>query len=144
MDTMTKEQRSRTMSRIRSTGTKPELRVARMIREWYRDNMPTRPLIRVNDRGLPGAPDIVLPRMLKIVFVNGCFWHGHAGCYREPKTNKKFWRAKISANKARDARTARKLRRDTESGPWSVMTVWECETRDELRLAARLSRFLSA
>lgn len=144
MDTMTKEQRSRTMSRIRSAGTKPELLVARLVRDWYRSNASVRPRIRINCRGLPGTPDIVLPRMLKVIFVNGCFWHGHTGCYREPKTNVEFWRGKIAANRARDARSVRRLRRDMESGPWSVMTVWECELRRPRRLASRLGRFLSA
>lgn len=130
------------MSRIRSTGTKPEAEVARMVREWYEANAPVRPYIRLNDRRLPGSPDIVLPRRLKIIFVNGCFWHGHASCYRAPKTNKRFWRGKVEANRARDARVVRRLRRDFASGPWSVMTVWECELRDKARLAARLGRFL--
>lgn len=131
------------MSRIRSTGTKPEIAVAGLVREWCKLNSPRPVYVRLNCRSLPGAPDIVLPRRMKIIFVNGCFWHGHAKCYREPKTNSKFWRNKVESNKARDARAVRRLRRSAEGVPWSVMTVWECELRDGPRLLARLGRFLA-
>jgi len=75
---------------------------------------------------LPGKPDIVLPRHRTVVFVHGCFWHGHdCPLYRLPKTRPEFWAAKIGGNKKRDERVAREL----ESDGWRVLTVWECSLR---------------
>ncbi len=134
MDTMTPEQRHRCMSHIRSTDTKPELRVRRIVRELGY------PGYRLHVRGLPGSPDIVFKGRKIVLFVNGCFWHGHSclGKRGKPATHKKFWTEKITRNKARDKRVVAELRRDG----WHVMTIWECELKNEERLRARLDRFL--
>ncbi len=121
------------MSRIRSKGTGPETAVAAIVRSL------TLYGIDVNDKSLPGTPDVVVPWLRKIVFVNGCFWHGHTPCYREPKSNADFWRSKVAHNRARDACVVRKLRRRA----WSVITVWECELRDPARLVGRIERFFA-
>ncbi len=95
---------------------------------------------RLHVRGLPGTPDIVLPRHRKIINVHGCFWHDHA-CQRRrkpPKSNATYWKLKIERNVARDRRTATKLRRLG----WRTLTVWECQTRDTRRLLSDLKRFL--
>lgn len=82
---------------------------------------------RINDKRLPGSPDIVLPRYRTVVFVHGCFWHGHKGCknYTVPKTNTEFWVAKVSRNQERDQKVWRKL----EAKGWNVIIVWECELK---------------
>jgi DNA mismatch endonuclease (patch repair protein) len=78
---------------------------------------------RLHDRSLPGSPDLLLPRYRAVIFVHGCYWHGH-GCYRStiPKTRKTFWTRKFTANRARDDRKRSQL---LEAG-WRVLTVWEC------------------
>jgi DNA mismatch endonuclease (patch repair protein) len=89
---------------------------------------------------LPGTPDIVLPRRRTVVFVHGCFWHGH-DCKRgarQPKDNAAYWRAKIARNRARDAASMRALRAEG----WRALVVWECEARDADALARKLARFL--
>ena len=109
--------------------TAPELAVRRLLhRLGYR--------FRLHRRDLPGTPDVVLPGRRTVVFVHGCFWHGHEGCRggRTPKTNTAFWRDKIARNKERDARKEAELR----AGGWDVVTVWECETRDRDALATKL------
>jgi DNA mismatch endonuclease, patch repair protein len=133
VDTLTPERRSALMSRIRSTGTTPERLAEDAARHLRR-----RPATHV--RSLPGRPDMVFPRSKAAVFVHGCFWHQHKGCAkaRVPKTNKRFWEAKFAANRLRDRRAARELRRMG----WRVLTVWECETKDAARLQERLGRFL--
>ena len=96
---------------------------------------------RLHRRDLPGTPDIVLPRLRKIINVHGCFWHLHV-CQRRrrnPVQNAGYWDRKRAANVARDARNLRKLRR----AGWRVLTVWECQTRDVPTLTARVVRFLS-
>ena len=82
---------------------------------------------RINDRRLPGSPDIVLPKYHTVIFVHGCFWHGHKGCknYTVPKTNTDFWTAKVARNQERDQETWRQL----EAKGWSVIIVWECELK---------------
>ena len=83
---------------------------------------------KVNDRSLPGSPDIVLPKYRSVIFVHGCFWHGHKGCkyYTIPKTNTEFWTAKVARNQARDQEVWRQL----EAKGWSVIIVWECELKN--------------
>jgi len=96
-DRMTPEQRHRCMSAIRGKDTKPEMMVRRyLFAKGLR--------YRVNNRKLPGTPDIVLKKYKTVVFIDGCFWHGHEGCryYKLPKTNEYFWRHKIAMNMARD------------------------------------------
>jgi DNA mismatch endonuclease (patch repair protein) len=91
---------------------------------------------RLHRRDLPGSPDIVLPRWRSVVFVHGCFWHGHdcARGARTPQTNRDYWSAKIARNRARDAGVAEAL---TERG-WRVITVWECQMADDTALGERL------
>jgi DNA mismatch endonuclease (patch repair protein) len=107
------------MSRIRGTNTKLEVLVRSALHaRGFR--------YRLGGAGLPGKPDIVLPKYGTVVFVHGCFWHGHnCPLYRLPKTRPEFWAAKIESNKARDARVESQLR---ESG-WRVELVWECSLR---------------
>ena len=108
------------MSKIRSKDTKPELAL--------RKTLFARGLrYRVNDKKLPGKPDIVLPKYKTVIFLHGCFWHRHEGCKYAytPKTNTEFWVDKITSNKERDKINFQIL---TELG-WNVLTVWECEIR---------------
>ena len=117
-DTMTPMQRHECMSHIRSKDTRPEQAVRRALwQSGYR--------YRLNVRSLPGTPDIVLPKYRTVIFVNGCFWHGHKGCskYTVPKTNVDFWKSKVEYNRERDALNIQRL----ESISWNVVTVWEGE-----------------
>jgi DNA mismatch endonuclease (patch repair protein) len=95
---------------------------------------------RVHRRDLPGNPDIVLLRHGKVIFVHGCFWHGHKRCPRSkrPTTNKGFWNEKLDRNVERDKRFRTKLR----SMRWKVLVVWQCETRKLEKLLVKLERFL--
>ncbi len=95
---------------------------------------------RLNDKRLPGKPDLVFPGRRKIVFVNGCFWHGHKKCRyaRLPKSHVEFWRAKIARNRVRDRKNIATLAR---SG-WAVLTVWQCELKSIDVLADKLYDFL--
>lgn len=119
-DIFTPEKRSEVMSRIRGRDTKPEIALRSLLhRMGYR--------FTVNgpkNRGLPGKPDVVLPRLRTVVFVHGCFWHGHEGCkhFRLPKSRHDWWVAKIAGNNARDQRSESALR---ELG-WHVVTIWAC------------------
>ncbi|MBY6203251.1 very short patch repair endonuclease [Maritalea mobilis] len=119
-ETRTPLTRSEMMSRIRSKDTKPEMLLRKGLHAaGYR--------FRLHVSGLPGKPDIVLPRFRSVIFVHGCFWHGHSGCknYRIPKTRTEFWTTKIAANRDRDSRAMASL---LDSG-WRVLVVWECATR---------------
>jgi DNA mismatch endonuclease (patch repair protein) len=132
-DVFTREKRSLIMSRVKGRDTKPELLVRSLVhRIGFR--------FRVQSRKLPGNPDIVLSRWRKVIFVHGCFWHGHARCPRSkrPGTNKGFWNRKLDGNIQRDKRFCRELRRMG----WKTLVVWECETRKSERLTAKLERFL--
>lgn len=115
---MTPQQRHECMSHIRSKDTKPEQLVRQAL--WHNGFR-----YRLHVKGLPGKPDIVLPKYRTVIFINGCFWHGHDGCryYVIPKTNTRFWLDKIASNKARDVRDKSAL---NEAG-WQVVTIWECE-----------------
>jgi len=132
VDVLTPRQRSFNMSRITGKNTSPELTVRRLLRSLgYR--------YRLHARGLPGCPDIVLSKHKKVIFVHGCFWHMHRCRFGKvvPKTNETFWRKKRLGNVERDKRNRRSLRKT-----WTVLTVWECETRDENRLSDKLRKFL--
>ena len=120
MDTMTPEKRHETMSHIRGKDTSPEVIVRK-----YLFSRGLR--YRKNDRRLPGHPDMVFPKYRKVLFVNGCFWHGHEGCrfFRIPSTNAEFWKTKIERNRERDAQVIEKLHELS----WEVVTVWECQIR---------------
>ena len=124
VDVLTPEQRRHNMSRIRASDTKPEMILRR--------GLHARGLrFRLHRRDLPGTPDLVLPRYSAVIFVHGCFWHGHqCALFKWPQTRREFWRAKILANHQRD-RTA--VARLSESG-WRVLTVWECALRGRGRL----------
>lgn len=116
MDKHSKETRSYNMSMIKSSGTKPEETVRKYLFSKglrYCKNVKT----------LPGKPDIVLPKYKTIVFVNGCFWHGHKGCkyFVMPKTNVEFWTEKITKNIARDEITYKKL----QNMGWNVIVIWD-------------------
>lgn len=122
MDVHTKEIRSYNMSQIRSKNTKPE--------EIVRKYLFSKGLrYRKNVKNLPGTPDIVLPRYKTVVFVNGCFWHGHQGCkyFVMPKSNTEFWKTKILNNISHDKIVQNKL---IELG-WNVLIVWECELKKD-------------
>lgn len=117
---MTPEQRSRCMAAIKGKDTKPE-----MIVRKYLFSSGLR--FRIQTRKLPGTPDIVLPKYKTVIFVNGCFWHGHEGCkyFRLPKANVDFWQTKITRNIERDAETEAELIRLG----WKVIRIWECEIK---------------
>lgn len=125
--------RRRTMQAVKSKNTKPEMTVRRITHAMgYR--------YRLHRKNLPGKPDLVFPSRRKIIFVHGCFWHGHE-CRRGarmPKDNRDYWQAKIARNKARDIVTIKAL---TEAG-WSALTIWECEIGRASRLRKKISRFL--
>lgn len=132
-DIFTKEKRSEIMSRVKNRDTTPEKIVRRLLHHLgYR--------FRLNVSKLPGKPDIVLARHRKIIFVNGCFWHGHKRCKRgkRPFTNKLFWNKKINSNIERD----NKVRRRLNNLGWKVLVVWECQTRDINILKSKLSSFM--
>lgn len=137
MDRLSPERRSANMRQIKSKHMKPELAVRRLVH-----GMGFRFRLHRND--LPGKPDLVFPGRRKIIFVHGCFWHQHdaPGCHRAhaPRSNNDYWAPKLARNIARDAEALRLL---TDAG-WSVMTVWECELKDEARLADKLRAFLTA
>ena len=124
MDKLTKEQRHRCMASIRGKDTKPELLVRRFLfSRGFR--------YRLNHPRLPGRPDIVLRKYRTVIFVNGCFWHGHEGCknYVVPKSNTEFWTAKIERNRARDIDEQHKL----AAMGWHCITVWECQLKPAIR-----------
>ncbi len=124
MDVHDKETRSYNMSCIKGKNTKPE--------EIVRKYLFSKGLrYRKNDKKLPGTPDIVLPKYKTVIFVNGCFWHGHEGCryFVVPKTNTEFWVNKIGTNKQRDNREINEL----QTLGWKVIVVWECQLKKNCR-----------
>jgi DNA mismatch endonuclease (patch repair protein) len=133
VDRLTAERRSYLMSRVHSRDTTPE-RIVRNLahRLGYR--------FRLHRRDLPGCPDLVFPFRRAIIFVHGCFWHHHEGCRKAsiPGTRTDFWLHKFARNVERDAVAQSEL----ERRGWRVLTVWQCETRDNEELRARLIRFL--
>ncbi len=123
VDIFTPEKRSEVMSRIRDKNTKPELAVRSMLhRLGYRFTVSG-----PKNRKLPGRPDIVLPKHRAVIFVHGCFWHGHEGCkdFRLPKSRVEFWENKITTNRSRDQRN----RVDLRVMGWKVITIWACEMK---------------
>lgn len=122
------------MRRIRKTDTSPELAVRRLAHcLGYR--------FRLYRRDLPGTPDLVFPRLRKVIFVHGCFWHQHSGCRlaRKPKSRLDYWLPKLARNVERD----RVAERELQALGWSVLTIWECETKDIEVLRDKLLGFLS-
>ena len=119
-DVHTATQRSFNMSRIKGKNTKPEMLVRKFLHaNGYR--------YKLHDKKLPGKPDIVLPKYHTVIFVHGCFWHGHANCkyFVVPKTRTQWWTDKINGNKANDEKAMRALKKDG----WKVITVWECDLK---------------
>ena len=134
-DKLTPEQRHLCMSHIRGKNTKPEMFVRKALWQLgYR--------YRLNVADLPGRPDIVLPKYKTIIFVNGCFWHGHLGCkkYTVPETNRDFWLSKIDQNRKRDAESTAVL----ESSGWKVVTIWECELSTKEKREECLNQLISS
>lgn len=124
MDKFTKEQRSKCMASIPSKGTKPELIVRHyLFSHGFR--------YRLNHPRLPGHPDIALRKYRTVIFVNGCFWHGHEECrnYVMPKSRTEYWNEKIKRNKERDKKELVEL---THMG-WHCITIWECQLKPKLR-----------
>ncbi|EWY40534.1 XorII very short patch repair endonuclease [Skermanella stibiiresistens SB22] len=126
--------RSALMAKIGPRDTRPEMRVRKLAHA-----MGLR--YRLHRRDLPGKPDMVFPSRRVALFVHGCFWHRHPGCKanRLPKTRVDFWEAKFQGNVERDARVTAEL----ERRGWTVLVIWECETRDEDHLRAVLSAIRS-
>lgn len=119
-DVHTKKQRSYNMSQIKGKNTKPEMLVRRFLHaNGFR--------YRLHVKTLPGKPDIVLPKYKTVVFVHGCFWHGHKNCrfFKIPKTRTKWWTAKIDRNKANDEKAVRVLKKEG----WKVINLWECKLK---------------
>ncbi len=132
-DCFTHEERSRVMSRVKGRDTQPEKTVRRLLHAMgYR--------FRLHRRDLPGKPDIVLPKYRKVIFIHGCFWHGHTNCRRalRPKTNAEFWNKKLDSNIKRDEETQAKLK----SLGWDVLVIWQCEMRDLENLRRNIKEFL--
>lgn len=131
-DAISKDQTA-IMRAVRTRHTEPEMRVRRIAhRLGYR--------FRLHRSDLPGKPDLAFPVQRKLIFVHGCFWHQHQGCRRgsAPQSNVAFWRPKLARNRSRDAEQMAAVKRRG----WRALVIWECQTNDEKRLAARLSRFL--
>jgi DNA mismatch endonuclease (patch repair protein) len=132
-DRLTAQARSRNMARVRDRNTGPELTVRRLLhRMGYR--------FRLHRKDLPGRPDIVLPRYRSVIFVHGCFWHGHSGCRAaaRPTSNAEFWNRKLDSNIQRD----QAVRQELTGQKWNVLVVWECELREIQALEERLRAFL--
>jgi DNA mismatch endonuclease (patch repair protein) len=128
-------QRSAVMRSVPSSGTHPELLVRSAVRRFH-----LRPAY--NSTHLPGKPDIVLSSKRKIIFVHGCFWHGHS-CHRGarvPSSNRSYWVEKVRRNRRRHRVATGVLRKDG----WQVLTVWECQTRHPVRLEKLITAFLRA
>ncbi len=121
-DIHSKEIRSYNMSRIKGKNTKPELLVRKFL---FANGL----RYRLYDKKLPGKPDIILPRFKTVIFVNGCFWHGHENCkyFVIPKTRTEFWTDKIEGNKKRDEKNITQLKNDG----WNVIIVYECQLKKE-------------
>jgi DNA mismatch endonuclease (patch repair protein) len=135
MDTISAEKRSRNMSRIKGRDTQPEKTVRSLLHSMgFR--------FRLHVKSLPGKPDIVLPRHKSVIFVHGCFWHGHPGCRRAsiPTTRTDFWTAKISGNRQRDEHALAAL----EKLGYRCLVVWQCQLRDKAALRRRLATFLNS
>ena len=133
-DIYSREKRSEIMSQIGSRSTKPEIRVRKLLHHMgYR--------FRLNRKDLPGTPDIVLPKYRKVIFVHGCFWHGHEGCRKAelPKTNREFWERKISANREHD----RVILLQLAELRWDALVIWQCRIKDTDALQTQLRVFFA-
>jgi DNA mismatch endonuclease (patch repair protein) len=137
MDNLTPERRSQIMALVRSKHTGPEMIVRKLVTALGRR-------YRLHAADLPGRPDLVFHGDRKIIEVRGCMWHMHGATRcklaRIPKSRPEFWLPKLDANRRRDTRNVRALRRDG----WRVLTIWECQLRDLARLGRRVEGFLNA
>lgn len=135
MDIVSPAKRSRMMAGIKGKNTKPEMAVRRLVH-----GMGFR--FRLHRKDLPGSPDLVFPRLKRVIFVHGCFWHRHQGCRfaYTPKSNSQFWLAKLDANVRRDAVVLQAL----AALGWEVLIVWECEVANFPALTEKVNLFLSA
>ena len=127
------EQRSRNMAAVKNKNTAPEIIVRKTLhRLGYR--------FRLHRRDLPGNPDIVLPKYRAVIFVHGCFWHGHPGCSRasRPRTNAEFWNTKLDKNLRRDQEVQARL----HALGWRVLVIWQCRTKDREQLEQQINHFL--
>lgn len=134
-DVFDPEKRSAVMRRVKGRDTGPERTVRRLLTALGAR-------YRLHRKDLPGKPDVVMAGRRLVIFVHGCFWHGHdcARGARVPKANRDYWLGKVGRNRARDAASRLAL----EAAGWRVETVWECELKDEAALRARLSAALEA
>ena len=133
-DVHDKATRSYNMSQIKGKNTKPEMLVRRFLHaQGFR--------YKLHDKTLPGKPDIVLPKYKTVIFIHGCFWHGHEGCkyFVVPKTRTEFWMNKIKGNIANDTKAITAL----EKAGWNIITIWECELKPS-ELHNTLSSFFSS
>jgi DNA mismatch endonuclease (patch repair protein) len=109
------------MASVRNKGTEPEIHLRKaLFGMGYR--------YKINDKTLPGSPDIVLPKYKSVVFIHGCFWHGHSNCSKviKPNSNIEFWKSKIRKNKLRDQKAYSEL----QNMKWNILTIWSCELRN--------------
>lgn len=123
-DIFSKEKRSQVMARVKSNDTKPEMLVRRFLHaRGFRYGL--------HNKKLPGSPDIVLRRYKTVIFVHGCYWHGHEGCKYShlPQSNTEFWEAKILRNRERDAANVEAL----QAKGWNVIQIWECDLKTKDR-----------
>lgn len=131
-DVHDKETRSYNMSRIKGKDTKPEMLVRKFLHaNGYR--------YRLHVKDLPGKPDIVLSKYKTVIFVHGCFWHGHKGCkyFTIPKTKSDWWEAKINGNIENDVKAERILKKNG----WRIITIWTCELKPK-KVEAQLNKLL--
>jgi DNA mismatch endonuclease, patch repair protein len=135
MDKISPIRRSENMRRIRGINTAPELAVRRILSA-------SGVRYRLHRRDLPGRPDVSIGRIHTALFVHGCFWHRHQGCRRAftPSTRNEFWSMKLKGNVRRDSKALRELK----NLGWKTKVIWECETKDESGLRARLAATIRA
>lgn len=134
-DKFTPQKRSAIMARVRNRNTNPEIIVRKLLhRKGYR--------FRIHRKDLPGKPDIVLSKHRTVVFVHGCFWHGHPGCPRaaRPKSNVDFWNRKLDKNMERDLEVYKEL----QSLGWRILVIWQCETRNLVALESLIDSFFNS
>ena len=132
MDTRTAKKRHEIMAAVHSKNTGPEIAIRKLLHLLgYR--------FRLHNKSLAGCPDIVFPIRQKVIFVHGCFWHGH-NCEkgRLPKSRLDYWKPKITTNKKRDRRNKARLKREG----WEACIIWQCELRNQNLLSAKLKKFL--
>jgi DNA mismatch endonuclease (patch repair protein) len=133
VDFLNRHDRSALMARVKQKNTGPEILIRKSLhRLGYR--------YRLHSKTLPGRPDLVFPKRRKVIFVHGCFWHSHCKCKLAtvPKTNTAYWVPKLAGNAKRDIQKTRQLRKQG----WGVITVWQCQLNNIVKVITRLERFL--